>query len=67
MTADLRLELDLVEEGIATDPHHRFRRKDRDDGTTVDYSAAKAGLLVAFEIIDDETVELIELRDLTSA
>lgn len=63
LSADLRREVDLVEEGIAVDPYSPLHRFERFDGTTVDTTGY--GVLVAFEIVDDEFVRLVELADLT--
>lgn len=65
MTPELLLELELVEEGIVVDPTHRHHRKDRSDGSIVDLSAVRAGLLVAYEMGDDNAPTLLDLRDLT--
>ena len=65
MSPELLFELDLVEEGIGVDPWHRHHRRDREDGSIVDLSAMRAGLLVAYEMDDDHVPWLLDLQDLT--
>lgn len=59
-----RLSLSLIEEGIQVDPHGRYYRRDRPDGSVVDYS--EQNLYVTFRLLDDETAEMMEFLDLDS-
>ena len=51
----MRLSLDLAEEGIAVDPHHRHRRHEVDG---IVYDMTEAAVIVAFVVIDAEAVLL---------
>ena len=53
--AQVRLSLDLVEEGIAVDPYHRDRRVEI--GSII-YDRTERGLMVAYSMIDGEAVLL---------
>lgn len=55
LSPGLQVELDLLEDEFAIALDHRRLRKDRVDGSVVDLSAARAGLLVADEMVDGET------------
>lgn len=58
------LELDLVEEEIGVDPRHRFHRRERADGSIVDLTLVKLGLLVVYELDLDGAPVMLDLRDL---
>lgn len=55
-----RLSLELAEEAIAVDPYHRSRRHERNDGLVIDRN--ERGILVAFRVVDEETVHLVDFR-----
>lgn len=52
----------FVLERIEDDPNHRLQRRERPDGVVVDYGAER--LLVAYRVIDAETVHLLAVIDL---
>ena len=54
------MSLELAEEAIAVDPHHRHHR--REVGGII-YDTSEPGLMVAFTIVDGEIVYLT-FRDL---
>lgn len=62
LSRNAKATLGIVEDGIARDPYHRTRRRDRADGAVIDYSAE--GLLVAFRVLDPALAELIDVSDL---
>jgi len=62
---DARVALRIVEDAIADDMDHRYRRRERADGAVIDWSAE--GLLVAFKRTGPETGELIDVIDLKDA
>ena len=51
----VRLSLDLVEEAIAVDPYHRFRRSEIDG---IVYDVTDPSLMVAYAVVDDDVVLL---------
>ena len=51
----VRLSLDLVEEAIAVDPYHRFRRGKIN---SIVYDITDPGVMVAYAMVDDEVLYL---------
>jgi hypothetical protein len=64
LSAERRRSLDLIEEGIAVDPHSPVRRREGPDGIRVDYS--ESGLYVSFRFRDERTVQLLDFVDLVT-
>ena len=62
LSPNARVALQYVEQGVADDPDHRFRRHERADGAVVDWSAE--GLLVAFRRVGADTVHLLDVIDI---
>jgi hypothetical protein len=58
--AQVRLSLDLVEEGIAVDPLHRVGRQGIGE---LIYDRTEPGIVVVFSIVNDAAV-LVMFRDL---
>jgi hypothetical protein len=56
----VRLSLDLVEEGIVVDPYHRNRRLEVDG---IVYDRTEEGIMVAYAVADGEAL-LLTFRDL---
>jgi hypothetical protein len=65
LRSDGRVALWLVEDAIAADPDHTVRRRIRNDGAVIDWSAE--GLLVAFRRLGPNRVELLDVVDLKDA
>lgn len=62
LNANARIALQYIEQGIAEDPDHRSRRRDRADSAVIDWNAE--GLLVAFRRVDADTVHLLDVIDI---
>ena len=62
LSANARVALQYVEQGVSDDPDHRFRRHERADGAVVDWSAE--GLLIAFRRVSADTVHLLDVIDI---
>ena len=63
LSAERRLLLDLVEEGIAADPDRQALRKDREDlGRGVVIDVSEPYLMVAFRRMDEQHGELIAFK-----
>ena len=61
LSSEMKLELDLVEEGIMSDPVGTHLRRPRSDGAIVDLSAYdESGLLVSFRLMPDGTPVFID-------
>jgi hypothetical protein len=65
LRSDALVALPLALERIEDNPDHMLQRRRRPDGSVVDYGVQ--GLLVAFRRIDDRTVHLLDVIDLTDA
>jgi hypothetical protein len=63
LSLERRRSLELVEEGIAADPHSPVGRREGPDGTLFDYS--EFGLYVTFRFRDEVSVQLVDFVDLT--
>jgi len=61
---DNRRALDLAEEAIIVDPHHRRRRALRPDGTIVDWN--EPAMFVMFRV-DVDVLLFVDFRDLWSS
>lgn len=59
---DALAALTYVLERIEDDPYHRLQRRERPDGAVVDFGAER--LLVAYRVVDTETVHLLAVIDL---
>ncbi len=62
LSANARVALQYVEQGVADDPDHRFRRHERADEAVIDWSAE--GLLVAYRRVGPDTVHLLDVIDI---
>lgn len=65
LRADALVALPFALDRIQDDPDHRQQRRERPDGSVVDYGVQ--GLLVAYRRIDLRTVHLLDVIDLTDA
>lgn len=65
LNPDLLLELELIEEAILVDPDGRLHRRERADGSIVDYSQLRVGLLVAYDVDAGGRPFFLDIRDLS--
>lgn len=65
LRADALVALPFALERIEDDPDHRRQRRERPDGSVVDYGVQ--GLLVAYRRVDERTVHLLDVIDLADA
>jgi hypothetical protein len=60
-TDETRRDLELAEEAIIVDPHHRRQRAARPDGDIVDWN--EPGLLVRYRL-EADLLEFVDFQDL---